>query len=74
MDEYATIILVNILILSNFVFFIKKSESKFVVIIVYDDNVNIIETHEYLKKEFEMKGFGKQSFILAYRSSIEILK
>ena len=62
-------------------FFIKKFKFKFVMIMAYNDNVNMIKTHRelpkaigYLKKEFEMKGFGKQNFILAYRLSIQILK
>jgi hypothetical protein len=49
--------------------FIKKSESNFVIIIVYVDDLNIIGTHEeipkiinYLKKEFEMKYLGKINF------------
>ena len=56
--------------------FIKKFEFEFVIIVVYDDNLNIIETYEelpkveYLEKEFEIKGLGKQNFVLAYRSSI----
>ena len=47
-------------------FFIKKFKFEFFVIAIYVDNVNIIETHEelpkaieYLKKEFEIKGFEK---------------
>jgi hypothetical protein len=49
--------------------FIKKSESNFVIITVYVDDLNIIGTHEeipkiinYLKKEFEMKYLGKINF------------
>jgi hypothetical protein len=57
--------------------FIKKSESNFVIIVVYVDDLNIIGTHEeilktinYLKKEYEMKDLGKTNFILACRSII----
>jgi len=49
--------------------FIKKSESNFVIITVYVDDLNIIGTHEeiskiinYLKKEFEIKYLGKINF------------
>jgi len=49
--------------------FIKKSESDFVIITVYVDDLNIIGTHEeipkilnYLKKEFKMKYLGKIIF------------
>ena len=49
-----------------FCVFIKKSKSKFVIIVVYIDDLNISKTYEelpkvieYLKKEFEMKGFRK---------------
>jgi hypothetical protein len=45
--------------------FIKKLEYDFVIIVVYVDDLNIIETHEeipkivnYLMKEFEMKDLG----------------
>ncbi|KAL4016718.1 hypothetical protein IC575_024375 [Cucumis melo] len=51
--------------------FIKKSQSEFAIIAVYVDNLNIIGTLEelskaieYLKKEFEMKDFGKTKFCL----------
>jgi len=51
--------------------FIKKSQSGFVIIAVYVDDLNIIETPEelskaieYLKKEFEMKDLGKTKFCL----------
>jgi hypothetical protein len=57
--------------------FIKKSESNFVIIVVYVDDLNIIGTHKeilktinYLKKEYEMKDLGKTNFILACRSII----
>ena len=49
--------------------FIKRSESEFVIIAVYVDDLNIIGTHkeilegvECLKKEFEMKDLGKTKF------------
>jgi hypothetical protein len=51
--------------------FIKKLEYDFVIIVVYVDDLNIIETHEeipkivnYLKKEFKMKDLGKTKFYL----------
>ena len=46
--------------------FIKKSETGFAIIIVYVDDLNLIGTpgeltitSKYLKKEFEIKDFGK---------------
>ena len=49
--------------------FIKKSETRFVIITVYVDDINLIGTFEeltrtekYLKKEFEMKDLGKTKF------------
>ena len=52
--------------------FIKKSESRFVIITIYVDNINIIgtpeelmKTAEYLKKEFEVKDLGKTKLCLA---------
>jgi hypothetical protein len=57
--------------------FIKKSKYDFVIIVVYVDDLNIIETHEeipkivnYLMKEFEMKDLGNFFFISACRLSI----
>ena len=57
--------------------FIKKSQSGFVIITVYVDDLNIIrtleelsKTIEYLKKEFKMKDLGKQNFTLVYKLSI----
>ena len=51
--------------------FIKKSKTGFAVIGVYVDDLNLVGTLEelirttnYLKKEFEMKGFGKTKFCL----------
>ena len=45
--------------------FIKKSKNRFVILVVYVDNINLIETPEklsktieYLKKEFKVKDFG----------------
>jgi hypothetical protein len=52
--------------------FIKKLEYDFVIIVVYVDDLNIIETHEeipkivnYLMKEFEMKDLGNFFFYLS---------
>lgn len=52
--------------------FIKRSKSKFVIISIYVDDLNIIRTLEkpqnavnYLKKEFEMKDLGKTKFFLS---------
>jgi hypothetical protein len=52
--------------------FIKKSESDFVIIDVYVNDLNIIETHieipktvNYLKKEFEIKDMVKTKFYLS---------
>ena len=57
--------------------FIKKVVIGFVIIVVYVDELNLIripekliKTIDYLKKEFEMKYFGKQNIISACRSSI----
>ena len=51
--------------------FIKKSQSRFAIIVVYVDDLNIIEileelskTIKYLKKEFEMKDLSKTKFCL----------
>ena len=51
--------------------FIKKSETRFAIIVVYVDDLNLVGTLEeltritiYLKKEFEMKDFGKTKFCL----------
>ena len=51
--------------------FIKKSETGFAIIAVYVDDLNLVGTPEeltrttnYLKKEFEMKDFGKTKFCL----------
>ena len=51
--------------------FIKQSGSEFVIIAVYVNDLNIIETRkellqavECLKKEFEMKDLGKTKFCL----------
>ena len=52
--------------------FIKKLEIRFTIIAVYVDDLNFVETPEelirttnYLKKEFEMKDFGKTKFYLS---------
>jgi hypothetical protein len=51
--------------------FIRKSSTGFHIILVYVDDLNIIghakdidETHNYLKKEFELKDLGKTKFCL----------
>ena len=51
--------------------FIKKSESKFSIIVVYVNDLNLVGTLEellkiakYLKKEFEMKDLRKTKFCL----------
>ena len=51
--------------------FIKKSETRFAIITMYVDDLNLIGTPEelirttkYLKKEFEMKDLGKTKFCL----------
>ena len=57
--------------------FIKKVATRFAIIEVYVDDLNLIGTPEeliksidYLKKEFEMKDLGKQNTVSACRSSI----
>ena len=49
--------------------FIKKLETEFAIIVVYVDDLNLVETPKdlirtknYLKKEFEMKNLGKTKF------------
>jgi hypothetical protein len=49
--------------------FIKKSESRFAIIAIYVDDLNLVKTPEkliktvtYLKSEFEMKDLGKTKF------------
>ena len=51
--------------------FFKKSQTKFEIIVVYVDDLNpittleeLIETTKYLKREFEIKDFGKTKFCL----------
>ena len=51
--------------------FIKKSETRFAIIVVYVDDLNLVETPEelirtknYLKKEFETKNLGKTKFFI----------
>ena len=51
--------------------FIKKSETRFAIIAVYVDDLNLIRTLEeltrttnYLIKEFEMKDLGQTKFYL----------
>ena len=52
--------------------FIKKLETEFAIIVVYVDDLNLVETPKelirtknYLKKEFEMKDLGKTKFCLS---------
>ncbi|KAK9169357.1 hypothetical protein Syun_001497 [Stephania yunnanensis] len=52
--------------------FIKRSSTRFVIIAVYVDDLNIVGNHddivrtsEYLKKEFEMKELGKIRYCLS---------
>ena len=62
--------------------FIKKSKTGFAIIVVYVDDLNLVKIPEdliriekYLKKEFEMKDFGKKkNFVSTYRSSISVLE
>lgn len=59
--------------------FIRKSESRFAIIAVYVDDINLIRTSEELlkiakylkKKEFEMKDLGKTKYCLNLQSSIK---
>ena len=51
--------------------FIKKSNSGFVIVAVYVDDMNVVGTPEelnktakYLKNEFEMKDLGKTKYCL----------
>lgn len=51
--------------------FIKRVQTGFIIIVVYLDDLNILDTSEhiinianYLKNEFEMKDFGKIKFCL----------
>ena len=51
--------------------FIKKSKTRFTIIVVYVDDLNLIgtpkeftRTTKYLKREFEMKDLGKTNFCL----------
>ena len=52
--------------------FIKKLETRFAIITVYVDDLNLVRTPEeltrttnYLKKEFEMKNLGKTKVCLS---------
>ena len=52
--------------------FIKKSKTRFVIIVVYVDDLNLVgtpkklvETTKYFNKEFEMKDLGKTKFCLS---------
>jgi hypothetical protein len=49
--------------------FIKKCDTRFCIILIYVDDLNIIghakdidEAHNHLKMEFEMKNLGKSKF------------
>ena len=51
--------------------FIKKSQTRFEIIVIYVDDLNLvgtpkelIETAKYLKRQFEMKDLGKTKFCL----------
>ena len=51
--------------------FIKKSETRFLIIAMYVDDLNLVGTLEelirttkYLKREFEIKDLGKKKFYL----------
>ena len=51
--------------------FIKKSDTRFAMIVIYVDNMNLIrtlkklsKTIKYLKKEFEVKDLGKTKLYL----------
>ena len=51
--------------------FIKKSETRFAIIVLYVDDLNLVETSKeltktikYLKKKFEMKDLRKTKFCL----------
>lgn len=59
--------------------FMKRYKNRFVIIVVYVDDINIIETPEefenaidFLKKEFEMKDLGRTKLCLGLQ--IEYLK
>ena len=56
---------------------LRKSETRFAIIAVYVDDLNLVGTPEelirtknYLKKEFEMKDLGKTKFSIVIKSSI----
>ena len=56
--------------------FIKKITSRFIIIAVYVDDLNIIEIHKeileatmYLKNKFEIKDLGEPNIVLVYRLS-----
>ena len=62
--------------MNNFIcpcIFIKKSKIRFVIIVVYVDDLNLVGTpkeltktkKKYLKKEFEIKDIGKTKFCLS---------
>jgi hypothetical protein len=51
--------------------FIRKSSTEFCIILIYVDDLNIIDTeldinevHDYFKIEFEMKDLGKTKYYL----------
>lgn len=63
--------------MSPFVFII-KSKSRYAIVAVHIDDMNLIgtpkellKTAKYFKNEFEIKDLGKQNMVLAYKSSIK---
>ena len=60
--------------------FIKKSKTRFTIIVVYVDDLNLVgtireltRTTNYLKNEFEMKDIRIFFFVSTYRLSISLL-
>jgi hypothetical protein len=61
--------------------FIKKLESRFAIIAIYVDDLNLVGTLEkliktatYLKSEFKMKVLERQNYVLAYKLNISQMK
>ena len=62
--------------------FIKKSETRFAIMLMYVDDLNLVRTLEeltrttkYLKNEFEMEDLRKIFFLVsAYKLSISLLE
>ena len=57
--------------------FIKMPQTKFKIIVVYVDDLNLVQTFEkfietlkYLKKDLKWKFLDKQNFVSIYKSSI----